>query len=119
MPLDSIGEVGLTDPEVREVLLGAALLVERGWCRFYPAKTVFGFKTNPLSPIATRFCVSGAIARAAWTHSKKNQLCFFRLLSDAREAVAGSSLLNNESIEDWNDYYADAATVSAVLREMA
>lgn len=60
----------------REVLLKAAVLVERGWCRGEMARDARGNKVSPISDAAVCWCALGAAKSAAdgrihpYTHAR-------------------------------------------------
>lgn len=61
MPFDAVMR---NEPEDLVVLRKARELIEWGWTGGVRARTAGGAQVHPLHPLATRFCLTGAIWRA-------------------------------------------------------
>lgn len=53
---------------VREVLIGALALIEKGWCQGSPAKNEAGDEVWFNDPTATQFCLIAAISKTVGTN---------------------------------------------------
>lgn len=100
-------------PDVREVLLGAADLLERtGWTQGSWARNAHGIAVLPSAGDAVRFCALGALAR---TRSESTD--WWAMIDALHEYVAGADYC---SIGRWNDApERTQAEVVAKLREVA
>ena len=97
------------DRMVSKVLVRAAKLIDRGWCRGAYAKTATGRSCSGLSRHAARWCVRGAIWAAA-----------DRMGQDRRPAFAVVERLVPTELVYWNDTIAkNKRQVAALLRRAA
>jgi len=98
-----------TNSEVKAILLKAAALVRRGWCRNAPAKDADGKPVGPREKTAVAWCAIGAIQKVCGGPE------------DGWEArYALRQVLGRETIQDWNDTYArDGEMVAKMFEEAA
>jgi hypothetical protein len=92
------------------ILERAKQLVEQGWVKGRQAETQWGANCSPLSEEAVRFCMGGAVVRAAAdifgaTDLKRirNAEARVRRLLKAANSEIGFGILNPNTIERFND----------------
>ena len=104
------GKVYSTTPKqtVKAILLGAAVLVEKGWTQWRFAADEQGVVVSPESPRAVCWCAVGAIRRAGVNTT---------LVREAKDAFKE---LTHFPISTWNDHHKrTAAEVADALRKVA
>ena len=84
----------------KEILLEAAKLIRKGWCKEVTAKDNLGEPTHPWSAQAIRFCAMGAIQRACFNKGG---------FSDKPLYARVRRYIGEESIADWNDSIGQSA----------
>jgi hypothetical protein len=92
------------------ILEGAKRLVEQGWVQGRRAETESGVNCSPISEQAVKFCMAGAVVRAAADifgvadakRTRDAELRVRRLLKGANNEI-GFGLLNPNTIERFND----------------
>jgi hypothetical protein len=104
---------------VRQVLLQAADLIETGWHQGSMAVDATGKPVFAVNPQACRFCMLGAMTRAAYELcNEQNGFAQANLVSDAMETVR--PLLPGFSLSMFNDRQDQTAeNVARVLRQAA
>jgi hypothetical protein len=75
------------DFTIADVLDEARSYVERGWCQCRYGENANGERVSAGSDEAVRWCATGAIERAAMRYARRADVSYFRLWSDATEAL--------------------------------
>lgn len=101
-----------------QILLEAAVLVERGWCKGANARDKNGKQVSPTDPAACAWCMVGAVFKACGPIDYEPPLRFVDESIGLREEFEDSVQL--DSIEGINDYeIRDGADAAAILRSAA
>ncbi len=108
-----------------EVFAEAAALIDAGWCKGVSAMTADGKPVAFDKPEAVRFCLGGAVTRAAYKCNPSTSRGLNMAAQDAYKAALGIAQARlyklgvKTSVTNWNDAQADGAPVAGVLRECA
>ena len=102
----------------KRILLGAADLIDRGWCRGAYARNAAGDRTGSVGQDACAWCAAGAIYRAAFDLDAGRRLTGASMMSLLRHLGLPEGQSYSDAITAWSDQL-DRPAVAAGLRGAA
>lgn len=90
---------------IKENPLPSDILMRYNWTKEWPALNHKGDPVEPTDPTAVRFCTTGAIQKAAWERTGRNEQKTRSLASEWEYELLCSLRPEWTSIDAWNDQY--------------